>query len=146
MLPPHDDPASFDPSYSYTPLDEADKQTFTVGLKTKMTLESIILHYRARGLCIDSSWRNKNENRAAVTNITAINEAFHFTPGMWMLLPLQSVVVHTSFSAPGASFISASTNEATMERMLRTLSHEIVERATELCEGKQPGVEVMSGF
>jgi hypothetical protein len=46
------------------------------------TLENMILHGTRDGLAADSSWRNKSENRAAVTFIIAVDENKHLLPGV----------------------------------------------------------------
>jgi hypothetical protein len=46
------------------------------------TLENLILHGTRDGLAADTSWRNKNENRAAVTFLIAVNQHQHFVPGV----------------------------------------------------------------
>ena len=54
---------------------------FKVGLTDDFSLDSLILHGRDRGWALDSSWRNKNENRAAVTFLIAVDEDLHALPG-----------------------------------------------------------------
>lgn len=66
---------------SYTPFDRQNKSEFKIAFKDACTLQSILLNYRPRGLFIDASWRNKNENRAAMTVVAVVNEEFHVTPG-----------------------------------------------------------------
>ena len=69
---------------SYTPhdfqLDDALSQ-FTCALTDDYSLDSLLLHGQTRGWAMDSSWRNKNENRAAVTFLITVNEANHAVPG-----------------------------------------------------------------
>ena len=45
------------------------------------TLENLILHGTCDGLVADTSWCNKNENRAAVTFLIAVDKHQHFVPG-----------------------------------------------------------------
>jgi hypothetical protein len=54
---------------------------FTCALADKYTLESLIVHGLRDGLAADTSWRNKDENRAAVTFLVAVDEDRHFVPG-----------------------------------------------------------------
>lgn len=42
----------------------------------------MIIHGSRDGMGCDTSWRNKNENRAAVTFLTAVDQNGHLTPGM----------------------------------------------------------------
>ncbi len=70
---------------SYTPhdLDLPDALSqFTVALTDDFSMDSLILHGADRGWALDSSWRNKNENRAAVTLLIAVDEQYHAVPGM----------------------------------------------------------------
>ena len=48
----------------------------------EFTLENMILHGTHDGMAADSSWRNKNENRAAVTFLIAVDRNQHLVPGM----------------------------------------------------------------
>ena len=48
----------------------------------EFTLENMILHGTRDGMAADSSWRNKNENRAAVTFLIAVDRNQHLVPGM----------------------------------------------------------------
>jgi hypothetical protein len=45
------------------------------------TLENLILHGTRDGMAADTSWRNKNENRAAVTFLIAVDKDLHLVPG-----------------------------------------------------------------
>ena len=66
----------------YVPLMPGKISKFRCGLYNQFTLETFLLHYRKRGMFIDSSWRNKSENRAAMTVIVVVNEAMHLMPGI----------------------------------------------------------------
>ena len=71
-------------SVSYTPHDwekEPTASDFTAALTDYFSLDSIILNAEARGIAMDSSWRNKNEHRAAMTLLVAITKALHAVPG-----------------------------------------------------------------
>lgn len=59
---------------------------FTCGLVDNFTLENLILHASRDGLAADTSWRNKNENRAAVTFLIAVDEERHFVPGKFQAI------------------------------------------------------------
>ena len=52
-----------------------------VGITDSFSLDSLLLNGAERGWAMDSSWRNKNENRAAVTFVITVNEALHAVPG-----------------------------------------------------------------
>ncbi|KAI0744700.1 hypothetical protein C8Q76DRAFT_605694, partial [Earliella scabrosa] len=58
---------------------------FTVALTDDFSLDSLILHGPRGGWALDSSWRNKNENRAAVTFLITVNETRHAVPGSVLL-------------------------------------------------------------
>ncbi|KAI0704561.1 hypothetical protein C8Q76DRAFT_820141 [Earliella scabrosa] len=82
--------AEQDPSrlYYHTPhdfeLDDALSE-FTVGLTDDFSLDSLILHGGTGGWALDSSWRNKNENRAAVTFLITVTPNQHAVPGSVLL-------------------------------------------------------------
>ncbi|RPD63945.1 hypothetical protein L227DRAFT_496300 [Lentinus tigrinus ALCF2SS1-6] len=58
---------------------------FMVGLTDNFSLDSLILNGALRGWGMDSSWRNKNENRAAVTFLMTVNSGLHAVPGSVLL-------------------------------------------------------------
>ena len=69
---------------SYTPHDPNERDhdsQFTCAMADKFTLENLILHGTRDGMAADSSWRNKNENRAAVTFLITVDENQHLLPG-----------------------------------------------------------------
>ena len=69
---------------SYTPHDFEQNDAlseFTVGLSDDFSLDTLILNGGERGWALDSSWRNKNENRAAVTFLIGVDENMHAMPG-----------------------------------------------------------------
>ena len=69
---------------SYTPhdfdLDDVLSQ-FTVALTDDFSLDSLLLYGSTGGWALDSSWRNKNENRAAVTFLITVTPEHHAVPG-----------------------------------------------------------------
>ncbi|KAG8957738.1 hypothetical protein FRC03_009846 [Tulasnella sp. 419] len=58
---------------------------FTCAMKDDFTMDCLIRHSRERGMFIDSSYRKKNESRAAMTIIAVVNEHMHATPGAVLL-------------------------------------------------------------
>ena len=52
----------------------------------QFTLENMILHGTRDGIAADSSWHNKNENRAAVTFLIAVDSNEHLVPGKQTIL------------------------------------------------------------
>lgn len=75
---------------SYTPVD------FALGLKTQLSLERILLHYRRRGLCMDAPWRNVKNDGTNVTNIFTVDEGPNFTPGT-CIAPLRDRLASYTF-------------------------------------------------
>ncbi len=74
---------------SYTPhdLDLPDAlSNFMMAITDTFSMDSLILHGSERGWALDSSWRNKNENRAAVTFLIAVDANYHAVPGANILL------------------------------------------------------------
>ncbi|CAD6964253.1 unnamed protein product [Tilletia controversa] len=64
---------------------------------------------------IDSSWRNKNENRAPLTFVT--------------------ITTHVNHMVPCAAYLSANVNAETIAIMLRALEVEVVAEAEAICNG-----------
>ncbi|EJD36355.1 hypothetical protein AURDEDRAFT_174552 [Auricularia subglabra TFB-10046 SS5] len=54
---------------------------FSVAIADQFELETLILYSGTNGLCMDSSWRHKNENRAPLTMVATVNNEEHFVPG-----------------------------------------------------------------
>ncbi|TFK84227.1 hypothetical protein K466DRAFT_496987, partial [Polyporus arcularius HHB13444] len=88
---------------------------FTMAITDKFSMDSLILHGSSRGWALDSSWRNKNENRAAVTFLIAVDEKYH--------------------AVPGAVFLSANTRAETLEKLLVATKTKLRERAAAIVEG-----------
>ncbi|KAF8582894.1 hypothetical protein K439DRAFT_1617928 [Ramaria rubella] len=69
--------------YNYTPHDSTKPDSeshFTCALADDFTVKNMILHGMLDGMAADTSWRNKSENRAAVTFLIAVNKNEHFVP------------------------------------------------------------------
>ncbi|KIJ43275.1 hypothetical protein M422DRAFT_253479 [Sphaerobolus stellatus SS14] len=60
---------------------------FTVAVSTDYALEDLLVHGAHDGIGADFSWRNKNENRAAMTLLTVVTEGGRMTPGAALLSP-----------------------------------------------------------
>ncbi|TFK84165.1 hypothetical protein K466DRAFT_497090 [Polyporus arcularius HHB13444] len=88
---------------------------FMVAITDEFSMDSLILHGSERGWALDSSWRNKNENRAAVTLLIAVDEQYH--------------------AVPGAVFLSANTRAETLEKFLTETKIKLKERARAITEG-----------
>jgi hypothetical protein len=70
--------------YSYVPYDPNmphQKSQFTCAMVDDFTLEALIWHGLVDGVGCDTSYRNKSENRAAVTFLIAVDESLHLVPG-----------------------------------------------------------------
>ncbi|KAE8259487.1 hypothetical protein A4X13_0g997 [Tilletia indica] len=52
---------------------------FSVGIKSRWSIQNLI-RWHGNTVCLDSSWRNKNENRAPLTFVTTHNAADHMVP------------------------------------------------------------------
>lgn len=72
---------------SYTPHDpqkQDSESQFTCAMADDFTLENMILYGTRDGMAVDSSWCNKNENRAAVTFLIAVDGNQHLVPGTFV--------------------------------------------------------------
>lgn len=71
------------PLFSFSPPDESsDPPTgFATGIKSDHCVQSLIRWGSLNGVGLDSSWRNKNENRAPVTFLTTVDENERMMPG-----------------------------------------------------------------
>ncbi|KIJ46841.1 hypothetical protein M422DRAFT_249585 [Sphaerobolus stellatus SS14] len=87
--------------YDYNPHDfsKPDSQSnFTCALTTDFGLETLLLQGVADGVGADTSWRNKNENRAAVTFLTCVNDNGHLVPGSALLSAnIKTTTLYTYF-------------------------------------------------
>ncbi|KAI0705560.1 hypothetical protein C8Q76DRAFT_819788 [Earliella scabrosa] len=88
---------------------------FTIALTDDFSMDSLILHGATRGWALDSSWRNKNENRAAVTFLIAVNAEGH--------------------AVPGAVFLSANTRSDTLQKFLLATKQKLLTRAITITKG-----------
>ncbi|EED82568.1 predicted protein [Postia placenta Mad-698-R] len=88
---------------------------FTVAIADSHSLDSIILNAGLRGLALDSSWRNKNENRAAMTLLSTVNDHKHVMPG--------------------AVLLSANVQTETLTEFLRVTRDRLIARAQEIVKG-----------
>ncbi|RDX52563.1 hypothetical protein OH76DRAFT_1480666 [Lentinus brumalis] len=105
--------------YFYTPHNFQVAETlseFTVAMTDPFSLDSLILNGLARGWALDSSWRNKNENRAAVTFLIAVSEAMH--------------------AMPGSVLMSANVRTHTLASYLRATKVKLLERAIAIDKGE----------
>ncbi|KAE8193015.1 hypothetical protein A4X03_0g5730 [Tilletia caries] len=85
---------------------------FSVGIKSKWSIRNLI-RFQKHLVHIDSSWRNKNENRAPLTFVTITN--------------------HVNHMVPCAAYLSANVNAETIAIMLRALEEEVVAEAEAIC-------------
>ncbi|KAK0519474.1 hypothetical protein OC834_007366, partial [Tilletia horrida] len=106
--------ANPDSVFAYQPLHITKKtKRFSIGIKTRWSLQNLIRHVD-HPLYMDSSWRNKNENRAPLTFITTHNSALHMVPC--------------------AAYLSADATADAFAHLLRHLAEEVLAEATLLCE------------
>ncbi|KAF8582136.1 hypothetical protein K439DRAFT_1618518 [Ramaria rubella] len=73
---------------SYTAHDHAkldSESEFTCVITDKHALKRLILHGTWDGIGCDTSWHNKNENRAVATFLTVVDGNDHLTPGSALL-------------------------------------------------------------
>ncbi|RPD55250.1 hypothetical protein L226DRAFT_470718 [Lentinus tigrinus ALCF2SS1-7] len=82
---------------------------FMAGCTDSFSLDSLVLNGTTGGWALDSSWRHKNENRAAVTFLITINEGMH--------------------AVPGCVLLSANTRTATLVKFLRDVKIQLRRRA-----------------
>ncbi|KAF8579201.1 hypothetical protein K439DRAFT_1620750 [Ramaria rubella] len=77
-----------DKIYNYTAHERKQLETkseFTCAITDKHALEQLILHGIRDGIGCDTSWRNKNENRAAVMFLMVVDGNGHLAPGSALL-------------------------------------------------------------
>ncbi|CAD6974647.1 unnamed protein product [Tilletia controversa] len=86
---------------------------FAVGVKNSWSIRNLIRH-QERMLHLDSSWRNKNENRAPLTMVTVTNEANHMVPC--------------------AAYLSANVTASSIESLLRAMEGKVIKEAGRICE------------
>ena len=103
-----------------------------VKTQTDFSLQALILNSAKRGFAIDATWRNTNENRAALTLVVAVDHEFHLIPGK----RLRFYCTAGTDQPLASALLSAKTDEYTITTFLEHLKVEIVQHATELVEGK----------
>ncbi|RPD52049.1 hypothetical protein L227DRAFT_568852, partial [Lentinus tigrinus ALCF2SS1-6] len=89
---------------------------FMVACTDNFSLDSLILNGPVGGWALDSSWRNKNENRAAVTFLITVNEGMH--------------------AMPGCVLLSANTRTETLVEFLHSVKIRLRQRAIDIVEGR----------
>ncbi|CAD6940287.1 unnamed protein product [Tilletia caries] len=100
--------------FAYRPLSTGGKtKIFSVGVKSEWSIQNLI-RYHGSSVFLDSSWRNKNENRAPLIFVATSNNAGHMVPC--------------------AAYLSADATAASFEHLLRALEVEVVSEAELLCE------------
>ncbi|CAD6883979.1 unnamed protein product [Tilletia caries] len=85
---------------------------FTVGVKSTWSIQNLI-RWNGRAVFMDSSWRNKNENRAPLTFVTTTNAAGHMVPCV--------------------AYLSTDTTSRSFQHLLRALENEVVAEAARVC-------------
>ncbi|KIJ55981.1 hypothetical protein M422DRAFT_239158 [Sphaerobolus stellatus SS14] len=96
--------------HDFSKLDNVSK--FTVAVSTEYALEDLLVHGADDGIGADSSWRNKNENRAAMTLLTVVTEGGRMTPG--------------------AALLSANVKKKTIKEWLKETKKKLMERAKQI--------------
>ncbi|KIJ53005.1 hypothetical protein M422DRAFT_242973 [Sphaerobolus stellatus SS14] len=85
---------------------------FTVAVSTDYALEDLLVHGAHDGIGANSSWRNKNENRAVMTLLAVVTEGGRMTPG--------------------AALLSANVKKDTIEAWLKETKKKLMKRAKEI--------------
>lgn len=100
--------------FAYQPLKVTKtKKQFSIGIKSSWSLQNLI-RFRDKPVYLDSSWRNKNENRAPLTFVSTTNAADHMVPA--------------------AAFLSADATSSTYAYFLETLAEEFYREALSVCD------------
>ncbi|CAD6982375.1 unnamed protein product [Tilletia controversa] len=100
--------------FGYVPLMiKTPNPDFSIGIKTTWSIRNLI-RWHGRIIHLDSSWRNKNENRAPLTFVTTTNEAGHMVPC--------------------AAYLSANVTAANISHLLQALTAEVVTEAERICD------------
>ncbi|KAK0548968.1 hypothetical protein OC844_006942 [Tilletia horrida] len=86
---------------------------FSIGIKSRWTIQNLI-RWNGRTVHMDSSWRNKNENRAPLTFVTTVNAAGHMVPC--------------------AAYLSATATAQNYAYLLKALRAEVLAEATRVCD------------
>ncbi|KAE8246414.1 hypothetical protein A4X13_0g5801 [Tilletia indica] len=99
--------------FAYQPLHiTKTMKRFSVGVKSSWSIQNLI-RWQGKAIYLDSSWRNKNENRAPLTFVTTTNGAGHMVPC--------------------AAYLSADATSRTYEHLLKALEGQVVEEAALIC-------------
>ncbi|KAE8220092.1 hypothetical protein CF319_g6335 [Tilletia indica] len=99
--------------FAYRPLSITKKEKrFSLGVKSSWSIQNLIM-WQGRAMFMDSSWRNKNENRAPLTFVTTTNSAGHMVPA--------------------AAYLSADATADSYAHLLRNLEKEVVMEAARIC-------------
>ncbi|CAD6925856.1 unnamed protein product [Tilletia controversa] len=102
-----------DSIFAYHPLKiTKTSKRFTVGVKSTWSIQNLI-RWDGRAVFMDSSWRNKNENRAPLTFVTTTNAAGHMVPCV--------------------AYLSTDTTSRSFQHLLRALEDEVVAEAARIC-------------
>ncbi|KAE8192338.1 hypothetical protein CF336_g4474 [Tilletia laevis] len=100
--------------FAYEPLVvTSTRKQFSVGIKSSWSIQNLI-RWQGHTVCLDSSWRNKNENRAPLTFVTTTNAASHMVPC--------------------AAFLSADITSASLQHLLEALEDEVLAEARAICD------------
>ncbi|KAE8215492.1 hypothetical protein CF327_g1217 [Tilletia walkeri] len=95
--------------FAYQPLKVTKTfKRFSVGLKSSLSIRNLI-RWHGRPMFMDSSWKNKNENRAPLTFVTTTNAAGHMVPC--------------------AAYLSADSTARSFAHLLKALEDQVVEEA-----------------
>ncbi|KAE8182065.1 hypothetical protein CF335_g8746 [Tilletia laevis] len=100
--------------FAYEPLVvTSTRKQFSVGIKSSWSIQNLI-RWQGHTVCLDSSWRKKNENRAPLTFVTTTNAASHMVPC--------------------AAFLSADITSASLQHLLEALEDEVLAEARAICD------------
>ncbi|KAE8238832.1 hypothetical protein A4X13_0g8360 [Tilletia indica] len=88
---------------------------FSIGVKSSWSFANLIRHH-GNAVFLDSSWRNKNENRAPLTFVATTNAAGHMVP------------------CACAAYLSADATTSSFEHLLASLEEEVLKEAEKICE------------
>ncbi|CAD6925874.1 unnamed protein product [Tilletia controversa] len=102
--------------FAYDPLVvTSTRKQFSVGIKSTWSIQNLI-RWQGHTVCLDSSWRNKNENSAPLTFVTTTNAASHMD------------------MVPCAAFLSADITSASLQHLLEALEDEVLTEARAICD------------
>lgn len=122
---------------SYNPHDREQPDSlsqFTCAFVDEFTLEHMILHGTHDGMAADTSWRNKSENRAAVTFLIAVDENEHLVPSRFGIG--QGISAHMRPLKTGSVLLSANVQTKTLQVYLEETKVKVHERARAIVSGE----------